>query len=129
MPSSRPMPDSFMPPKGHWGVAGTGSLMPMIPASRPSAIRVATVRSLVEPRRGEADLAVVAELAQDGRLRHLLDVGVGEDDQRGVAAEFQAEPLDLVGGAADQLLADPGRAGEADLADGRVGEQGVGELD
>ena len=38
MPSSRPMPLSFMPPNGHCGVAGTGSLMPMIPASSPSAI-------------------------------------------------------------------------------------------
>ena len=62
----------------------------------------------VEPRRGDADLAVVAELAEDGRLRDLVDVGVGEDDQRGVAAEFEAEPLDLVGRAADQLLADAG---------------------
>ena len=221
MPSSRPMPDSFMPPNGHCGVAGTGSLMPMMPASRPSAIRVATVRSLVktyaarpygvllaaaitsssfeksssgmtgangssvmifmppltsrrigrlepealvepgraaaagqdlgtlaagvvdelgglferlglehradlhavfeavadlellgqldgglgeflgdllvdvEPRRGDADLAVVAELAEHGGLRDLLDVGVGKDDQRGVTAELEAEPLDL----------------------------------
>ena len=31
MPSSRPCPDSFMPPNGHCGVAGTGSLMPMMP--------------------------------------------------------------------------------------------------
>ena len=27
-----------MPPNGHCGVAGTGSLMPMMPASSPSAI-------------------------------------------------------------------------------------------
>ena len=38
------------------------------------------------------------------------DVGVGEDDQRGVAAQLEAQPLDLVGRAADQLLADLGRA-------------------
>ena len=44
----------------------------------------------VEPRGGDADLAVVAELADDGGLGHLRDVGVGEDDQRGVAAEFEA---------------------------------------
>ncbi len=37
--------------------------------------------------------------------------------------------LTLVGRAADQLLAHAGRAGEADLADGRVVEEGVGELD
>src|SRR5262249_35200200 len=46
-PSSRPRPLSFMPPNGHCGVAGTGSLMPMMPASSPSAIRHATVRSFV----------------------------------------------------------------------------------
>src|SRR5262245_19059973 len=46
--SSRPRPLSFMPPKGHCGVDGTGSLMPMIPASSPSAIRQATVRSFVK---------------------------------------------------------------------------------
>src|SRR5712672_3254065 len=47
-PNSRPRPDSFMPPKGHCGVAGTGSLMPMMPASRPSAIFQAAERSLVK---------------------------------------------------------------------------------
>ena len=55
------------------------------------------------------------------------DVGVGEDDQGRMTAQLEAEPLDLVGRAPDQLLADFGRAGEADLADRRVLEEGVGE--
>jgi hypothetical protein len=42
---------SFMPPKGHCGVAGTGSLTPMVPASSPSAIFHATVRSFVNTYR------------------------------------------------------------------------------
>src|SRR5262245_7146580 len=37
--NSRPRPDSFMPPNGHCGVAGTGSFTPIMPASSPSAIR------------------------------------------------------------------------------------------
>ena len=41
------MPLSFMPPNGHCGVAGTGSLIPMMPASIPSAIFHAVVRSFV----------------------------------------------------------------------------------
>ena len=81
----------------------------------------------VKPRRGDADLAVVAELADHRRLGHLLDVGVGEDDQRGMAAQLEAQTLDLVGRAADQLLADLGRAGEADLADRGMLEEGVGD--
>ena len=71
----------------------------------------------VKARRGDADLAIVAELANHRRLSHLVDVGVGEDDQRRVAAKLEAQTLDLVGRTADQLLADLGRAGEADLAD------------
>jgi hypothetical protein len=36
----------------------------------------------VEPARGDAHLAVVAELADDRGLRPRLRVGVGEDDER-----------------------------------------------
>ena len=37
-PSSRPQPLCLRPPKGHWLVEGTGSLMPMVPASSPSPV-------------------------------------------------------------------------------------------
>ena len=82
----------------------------------------------VEAGRGDADLAVVAELADHRGAGDLLDVGVGEDDQRGVAAEFEAQALDLVGRAADQFLADLGGAGEADLADFLALEEDVGQI-
>ena len=51
----------------------------------------------VEPARGDADLAVVAELADDGGLGADFGIGVGKDDERGVAAQLQAQPLHLVG--------------------------------
>ena len=46
-PSSRPHPLCLSPPKGHWLVAGTQSLMQMVPASTASARRQARDRSLV----------------------------------------------------------------------------------
>ena len=51
-----------------------------------------------EPAWRDEHLAVVAELASDGRLRDDLGVGVGEDNERGMPAKFQAEPLYLVRG-------------------------------
>ena len=51
------------------------------------------------------------------------EVGVGEDDVGALAAELEGHPLHLVGAAGHDLLADLGRAGEADLADQRVGDE------
>ena len=65
-------------------------------------------------------MAVVAELADDRGLGHDFRIGVGENDERSMAAKFQAQALHLVGGTAHQLLADFCGAGEADLADDRV---------
>ena len=81
----------------------------------------------VEPGGCDADLAVVAELADDGRLGDLRDIGVGEDDQGGMTAELEAEPLDAVGRAPDQVLAHFRRAGEADLPHGGMLEKKRGE--
>ena len=48
-----------MPPNGHCGVAGTGSLMPMMPASSPSAIFHATRQVVGEHVRRQAVARVV----------------------------------------------------------------------
>ena len=45
----------------------------------------------IEPRRRDAHLAVVAELSQNGRLRHLLDVGVGKNDQGCMTTQLEAQ--------------------------------------
>ncbi len=55
------------------------------------------------------------------------DVGVREDDERGVTAQLETEPLDLIGRPANQLLADLGRPGKTDLAHRRVLEEHVGD--
>ena len=76
-----------------------------------------------DPRAGAAVLAGVVE---DGVRRaggRGGQVGVGEDDVGALAAELEGHPLHLVGAAGHDLLADLGGAGEADLADQRVGDE------
>ncbi len=57
--------------------------------------------------------------AVDGRV----EVGVGEDDVRALAAQLEGDPLERVGGVPHDDLADLGRAGEGDLVDARVLDQ------
>ena len=73
-----------------------------------------------EAVRADARLAGVEELHRRGALRRVHGIGVVEHDERRVAAELQADPLDMPGGAGGDELADLGRAGEGDLAHGRV---------
>ena len=81
-----------------------------------------------EPVGGRARLAHVAHLRDHRAVDGRVDVGVLEDDERRVAAELHAQPLQLVGRLAHQDLADAGRAGEADLAQPVVGLEGLAEL-
>ena len=83
----------------------------------------------IKTRGGDADLAVVAELADHGGLGDLRDVGVWEYDQRGMSAEFEAQALNLIGRPSDQFLADLGRPGEANLSHRVVFEECVGKGD
>src|SRR5262249_44416051 len=81
-----------------------------------------------EPRRRDADLAVIAEFADDGRLGHRLRVRIWEDDEGRVPAQLQAEAFHLSGGRAHELLTNLGRSGEADLADVAVLDELVRDL-
>ena len=75
----------------------------------------------VQARAGVAALAVVEE-DRVGRARdRRLQVGVGVDDVGRLAAELQADLLQVAGGRLDDQLADLGRAGERDLVDVVVG--------
>ena len=58
------------------------------------------------------------ELAEDGDVHGLLEVGVGEDDAWRVAAELQLDLLEdrALGGQLGDVLADGGGAGERDDA-------------
>src|SRR3546814_13718392 len=77
----------------------------------------------IEARRRDADLARVAEFLRDDAVERRLKVAVVEDQHRRMAAQFHRDPLHPVGGETHQMLADRGRAGEADLADDGTGEQ------
>ena len=70
---------------------------------------------------GDAGLAGVEVAAGDAALHRAREVGVGLDDDRGVAAQLERHPLGV------RALADgpagTGRAGEGDHPDARVVEQ------
>jgi uncharacterized protein YidB (DUF937 family) len=77
-----------------------------------------------EARAGAADVALVEVDALDDAFDGLVDAGVLEDDVGGLAAEFEREAL---AGARDGLgdaLADLGGAGEGDLVDAGVVDEG-----
>ena len=68
-------------------------------------------------RAGRADLSGIEEDAGGGRLAGGLDVGIVEDHVGGLAAEFERDPFEVAGGAAQDAAADAGRAGERHLVD------------
>ena len=82
----------------------------------------------VEALERRAGLAGVDEGAPEQALGDRLRVGVGQDDAGVVAAEFQGEAFDGVGGGFDDGLAGGGGAGEHDLADRGVSGQGLADV-
>ncbi len=81
-----------------------------------------------DPVGGHADLALVDEAAEDGRVHRVVEVGVVEHDERAVAAELQDRALEVAGGDRPDVPADPVRSRERDdLGDG-VGQERVAYL-
>ena len=67
-----------------------------------------------------ADLALVHEGAERGRVDGVVEVGVREDDERVEAAELEHDALQVPARRLRELAAGRGRAGEVDPPDGRV---------
>jgi ParB family chromosome partitioning protein len=82
----------------------------------------------VEAVGGHAGLAVVAHLGDQGALDSRVQVGVGEDDERRVAAELHRHPQQVLGALLHQRLAHLGRPGEGHLAQPRIRHQGTDRL-
>src|SRR5579864_4691342 len=80
-----------------------------------------------QARAGGADLALAVEDAVVGALHRGVEIGVGEDDVRRLAAQLEGDTLDGGGGAAHDVAPDLGRAGEGDLGHLRVLDQGVAD--
>ena len=78
--------------------------------------------------RRDADLSGVAEFRSGDLFRRHVDVGIVEDDDRRVAAEFHGDALHMLAGEARKQLADRRRAGEGHLADDRVGNEIFADL-
>ena len=71
----------------------------------------------------DADLAAILEARQHGGAHRRADVGVLGDDERRLAAELEAQQLEVVGGVAEHLLAGAHAAGQRDQARDRVAHQ------
>ena len=71
----------------------------------------------IEPRSGNADLAGVEEDRARHARRGRGDIDIGHHHHRRLAAEFERDMLERVGGVAVDQLADLGRSGEGDLVD------------
>ena len=63
----------------------------------------------------DARLARVSQGRGDGAHGRALEVGVGKDHKRSVAAELEGDLLDGLGGPGHELLPDGRGSGEADL--------------
>ena len=74
----------------------------------------------------DAALARLVEGAEDDALDRVVEVGVGVDDHRGVAAQLQHHLL--LAGLGLQVPADAGRAGEAEQLQPLVGGEEVGAV-
>ena len=79
-----------------------------------------------EARRRDADLAGIAELGRRAHRHRARQIGVLADNHRRMAAQFGGEALHIGRSQRAQLLAHRSRAGEADLAGDRRGDQVLG---
>src|SRR5215212_8999223 len=77
----------------------------------------------VEAVGGGARLADIAHLGDHGALDRGVDVGVVEDEERGVTAELHGDAQKLLGRLGDELAPHLGRARERELAGARVGDK------
>src|ERR1043166_2318436 len=98
------------------------------PSKAPSSASSSTRASVAAPAAGAATLALVEEEAEEGAFDGGVEIGVGEHDIRALAAQFEADPLEVALGRRlhDDL---PGQvfAGECDLIDVHVlAETGAG---
>src|SRR5690606_2604955 len=76
----------------------------------------------VEAVGGGAGFPGVAHLGQHRSVDGGVEVGVVEDDERGVAAEFEGDLQHLLGGLLDECAAHGGGSGEGQLAHARVAD-------
>jgi len=71
-----------------------------------------------------ADLTLVEEDAERGRPDGVVDIRIGEHDQRTLAAHFQRELLERLGGLDGEMPPGLRRAGERDHTHPRIGKDG-----
>ena len=81
-----------------------------------------------QARPGIADFAFAIENPGNRALHGAIDIGIGEDDVRRLAAELQRDALHGVGRTAHDFLADLGRSGKRNLVDAGMAHHGAAHL-
>ena len=76
----------------------------------------------------DAGLPAIAEFGGDCPFDRQIDIGIVEHDERRIAAQLEAEPLDAVRRPLHKQRADAGGSGERDFAHGLVGHQLLADL-
>ena len=74
---------------------------------------------------GEADLALVAEDPADRADDRLVEIRVGEDQVRGLAAQLERHALQIVRGGLHDRLSGLRGPGEGDEVDARIADEGL----
>ena len=70
----------------------------------------------MQPRAGAAHFALPGEDAEHRELERHIEIRIGEDDVRALAAEFERDLFDVPGRRAHDLAPRGGAAGEGDLS-------------
>lgn len=75
-----------------------------------------------------ADLALIEKAAEGGGFGCAIQIGIGKNDHRALAAELQKAGFEVSRGTHRDVASDAGRSGEVDTPDRGVCDKGVNDL-
>ena len=107
---------------------GVADRQPVGPGGERVDVGVGHARLDQVPAGGHADLALVGERPPRPDRGRGLEVDVVQHQQRGVAAELEVHPLEVLGGEGADRPAGPGRAGEGDHPHGPLHDERLADV-
>jgi hypothetical protein len=105
-----------------------GRLSDKVPAIMNVAAKGYEFVAPIAPAEADILLALVEEGAEGGSLRRLVEIGILQHQQRGLAAQFEQSRLQLTRRALGDDAPHPRRASEVDAADRRMVDQSTDDI-